>query len=92
MRLKSRFPHTALCLRKSIKQVNGGVLIERAHYHTILVEGVRTIREGVLIEEGALTEVVRYSISVISQRFIFLILGILTLTMKSNHTAQVWPV
>ena len=31
-------------------------LIERAHYYTILVEGVRTIREGVLIEEGALTE------------------------------------
>ena len=40
--------------------VNGGVLIEREHYYTILVEGVRTIREGVLIEEGALTEVVRY--------------------------------
>ena len=36
-----------------------GVLIERAHYYTILVEGVRTIREGALIEEGALTEVVR---------------------------------
>ena len=31
-----------------------------AHYYNILLEGVRTIREGVLIEEGALTEVVRY--------------------------------
>ena len=36
------------------------MLIERAHYYSILVEGVRTIREGELIEEGALTEVVRY--------------------------------
>ena len=44
---------------KSIRKVNGGVLVERAHYYTILVEGVRTIREGVLIEEGALTEVHR---------------------------------
>ena len=35
------------------------VLIERANYYTILVEGVGTIREGVLIEEGALTEIVR---------------------------------
>ena len=40
--------------------MNGGVLIERTQYYTILVEGVRTIREGLLIEEGALTEVVRY--------------------------------
>ena len=39
----------------------GGVLIERAHYYTILVVGLRTIREDVLIEEGALTEAVRYS-------------------------------
>ena len=51
-----------LYLPKSIKKGNGGVLIERAHYYTILVEGVRTIREGVLIDEGALTEVVRYLI------------------------------
>ena len=33
--------------------------MERVHYYTILVEGVRSIWEGVLIEEGALTEVVR---------------------------------
>ena len=32
-----------------------------AYFCTILVEGVRTIREGVLIEEGALTKVVRYT-------------------------------
>ena len=43
-----------------MKNVNAGVLIERAYYYTIFVEGVRTIREGVLIEEGALTEVVWY--------------------------------
>ena len=30
----------------------------------LLKEGVRTIREGVLMEEGALTEVVRYVYSV----------------------------
>ena len=42
------------------KKVNVGVLIERAHYHTILAKGIRTFREGVLIEEGALTDVVRY--------------------------------
>ena len=48
-----------LILPKSIINVNGGVLIERVHYFTILVEGVRTIQEGVLIEKGALTEVVR---------------------------------
>ena len=47
-------------LPKSIQEVQRGVLIERAHYYTILVEVVRTIREGVLIEEGALTEVVQY--------------------------------
>ena len=47
-------------LPQSTKKVNGGVLIERTHYYTILVEGFRTIREGLLIEEGALTEVVRY--------------------------------
>ena len=47
-------------LPKSIKKVNEGVLIERAHYYTILAEGVRTNREGVLIVEGALTEVLRY--------------------------------
>ena len=29
----------------SIKKDNGGVLIERAHYYTILEEGVSTIRE-----------------------------------------------
>ena len=49
-----------LYLPKSIKNVNRGVLIERAHHYTIIVEGVRTIREGVLFEEGTLTEVVRY--------------------------------
>ena len=37
-----------------------GILIERAHYYTIFVEGVRTIREGALTEGGVLTEVVRY--------------------------------
>ena len=46
---------------KSIKKDNGGVLIERAHYYPILVKEVCTIRLGVLIEEGALTEVVRYA-------------------------------
>ena len=35
------------------------------HYYTILLEGDRTIREGVLIEGGALTEVVRYVIHLI---------------------------
>ena len=40
--------------------MNSGVLTERALYYTILVEGVRTIREGLLIEECALPEVVRY--------------------------------
>ena len=42
---------------QNYSKVSRGVLIERAHYYTILVEGVRTIQEGVLIEEGALTEV-----------------------------------
>ena len=37
-----------------------GVLIKREHYYAILAEEVRTIREGVLIEKGALTEKVRY--------------------------------
>ena len=49
-----------LYLLKSVQKVIRDVLVERAHYYIILVEGVRTIREGVLIEEGALTEVVRY--------------------------------
>ena len=31
--------------------------------HFILIQGVRTIREGALIDEGALTEVVRYIFS-----------------------------
>ena len=48
-----------LYLPKNIKR-NRGVLNERAHYYTILIEGVCTIREGVQNEEGALTEVVRY--------------------------------
>ena len=43
-----------------------GVLIERAHYYTILVERVRTIREGALFEGGALTEVVRYTVVFLS--------------------------
>ena len=43
-----------------MKNDNVGVLIERVHYYNILVEGGCTIREGVLIEECALTEVVRY--------------------------------
>ena len=47
-----------LYLSKSIQKVNRGVLIERAYYYTILLEGVRSIRESVLIEGGALTEVV----------------------------------
>ena len=49
-----------LYLPKNNKKVNWGVLIERAYYYTSLVAWFRTIREGVLIEEGALTEVVRY--------------------------------
>ena len=40
------------------------VLIERAHYYTILREEARTIREGVLIEESALTKVVRYFVTI----------------------------
>ena len=43
-----------------------GVLIERAHYYTILVEGVRNILEGALIEGGALTEVVWYVLNKLS--------------------------
>ena len=34
-------------LLKSVKKVNEGMLIERAHYYSILAEGVRTIREVV---------------------------------------------
>ena len=49
-----------LHLPKIIQKVNRGVLIERAQYYTILEEGVGTIREGVLFEKGALTEVVQY--------------------------------
>ena len=49
-----------LYLIKSILNVHRGVQMERAHYYTILVDGVRTIREGVLIEDRALTEVIRY--------------------------------
>ena len=49
-----------LYLLKRMEKINRGVLIERAHHYNILVEWVRTIREGVLIEGGALTEVVRY--------------------------------
>ena len=41
-----------LYLPKNIK-IDRIVLTERAHYYTILIEGVRTIREGVLIEGGA---------------------------------------
>ena len=47
-----------LHLSKSVQKDHSGVLIERVHYYTIVKE-VRTIREGVLIQEGALTEVVR---------------------------------
>ena len=39
----------------------GGVLIERAHYYTKLAERGRTIRKAVPIEDGALTEGVRYT-------------------------------
>ena len=45
------------CLYNSTT-VQWGVLIERAH--AILAEDGRTIREGALIEEGALTDGVRY--------------------------------
>ena len=38
-----------------------GVQIEMAYYYVILSDGVRTIQDGGLIEEGALTEVLRYS-------------------------------
>ena len=48
-----------LSLSTRIQQKSRGALIERAHYYTILVEGIRTIREGVLFEGGVLTEVVR---------------------------------
>ena len=41
------------------KKIHRGVLIETAHYHALLADEVRPIREGVLIEEGALTEGVR---------------------------------
>ena len=34
------------------KHWNGGVLIERSHYYTILTKGARTIQEGVLTEVG----------------------------------------
>ena len=37
-----------------------GVVIKGATYYTILLEGVCTIRWGVLIKEGALTEGVPY--------------------------------
>ena len=37
-----------------------GVLIKRAHYCAFLAEEGRTIRLGLLIEKGALTEGVRY--------------------------------
>ena len=36
------------------------VLIERAHFYIYLAERGRTIRYGVLVDEGALTEGVRY--------------------------------
>ena len=36
------------------------VIIERAHYYAVLAERGFTIRESVLIEEDAITEVVRY--------------------------------
>ena len=50
-----------LYLPKIISKVNSGILIERAHYHTILVERAHTIWDGILIKEDALTEVVRYA-------------------------------
>ena len=50
-------PYKVILLKDRDYQVE---LIEKTYYYTILVEGLRTIREGVLIEEGALTEVVRY--------------------------------
>ena len=57
---------------KALKKVNGGVLIEKEHYYTILVAGVHTIREGALIEGGALTEVVRYLSNKLALRLFFL--------------------
>ena len=59
---------SSIALRRQNSSENGvsrkcifhrGVLIERAHYYAILSEEGRTIREGILIEEGALTEGVR---------------------------------
>ena len=38
----------------------GGVLIKRAHYYANLAEWGHTIQKGVLIEEGAITEEIRY--------------------------------
>ena len=50
-----------------------GVIIERVHYYVILAEGERTIREGVLIEEDALTEgVLRYVSNNANQMFKFI--------------------
>ena len=40
---------------QNTQKANRGVLAEGVHYCTILEEGVRTIRKGVLIKEGALT-------------------------------------
>ena len=55
-------------LKWSFKKVyfSKGVLIERAHYQAILAEGGRTNRWDVLTEEGALTEGVRYLITLLN--------------------------
>ena len=45
-----------------------GVLTERANYYTILAKGDLTIWEGVLIEGGALTEVV-LMVSIFKEEF-----------------------
>ena len=48
-----------ICINQAKNFIHWGVLIERAHYYAILAVEGRTFREGVLIEEGALTDGVR---------------------------------
>ena len=60
-------PHTIKptrfsCFVNLFSLFHTNVLIEEAHYYTIFVEAVHTIREDVLIEESTLTEGVRYVI------------------------------
>ena len=65
--------------------VSRGVLIERAHYYTILIDGVRTIREGVLIKEGALNEVGRYMCFIFHLRKLFCTSFVLSFLSKLTN-------